>query len=392
MKRASDVLLRGLLVGQSRPSDIILREGRVQAVRRAGQSACDFGGNDAIIAPPLLDIQVNGAAGYDLQGKRLTVEIVRAVTAYLAKHGVARWIPTLITGPLDEMEHGCRVLSEAMAQPDLRRAVAGIHLEGPFISPEDGPRGAHPLAHVRPPRMADFNTLYKAAQGALSYITLAPESPGALRCIQGISARGIVVSLGHHQASEKQIGRAIDAGARLCTHLGNGSSPQMHRQRNPLWPQLADDRVHASFIADLHHITAPALRVFTRAKRPSNTILVSDCVSLTGCKPGRHKFAGAKVDLKANGKICLSGTDLLAGSGVHLIQGIVNAVRIGALTLEEAFASATRIPARLLGLPAPPPFARIGSKANFLVFDIEKTTPDLWQPALHAVFIDGIRH
>ncbi len=368
------VVVRGRILGAPQVSEIHVERGRIVRVVTLRGKRLDAGSENTFIGPSLFDIQVNGAGGVDLQGGGLCVEQVHAVAHTMAAHGVSRWIPTLVTGSLEEMEHGCRVLSEARQDRRLRRILPGIHLEGPFISPLDGPRGAHPQQHVRPPSVREFNRLLKAAQGAVAYITLAPEQPGALRLIRAAIGQGVLVSLGHHSANAAEIAAAVDAGAKLSTHLGNGSAPTLHRQYNHLWPQLAEDRLHASFIADLHHVPAPALKTFIRAKQPGRTILISDAVHLTGLPPGKYAFAGSSVELLPNGKICLSGTDLLAGSGRHLLQGVVNAWRSGGMTLEEAFASATRVPAGLFGLPCRPWKIEAGATADFIVFNINPAT------------------
>jgi N-acetylglucosamine-6-phosphate deacetylase len=384
------LLLRGIIPGDNYVSDLRIEGGVVMRLSRAGKDPADFGGEQAILGPALFDMQVNGAGGHDLQGADLSVETVRAVTDYLAAWGVARWVPTLVTGPIDEMEHGCRVLAEALRDRRLAKAIPGIHLEGPWISPEDGPRGAHPRAHVRPPNRHEFRRLYRAAEGKISYVTLAPEWPGAPAFIRMLVNGGITVALGHHQADARQIMAAADEGARLCTHLGNGAAAQMHRHHNPLWPQLAEERLYASLIADLHHLPEPVLKSFVRAKGPDRVILVSDCVNLAGLRPGKYRFAGAEVEMKRNGKICLSGTDLLAGSSLMLLQGVVNAWRHTDLSLAQAFAAATVNPAALLGLRGFSTRPQVGRQANLIVF-MPDVVGQLAQKNIEAVFIDGER-
>lgn len=349
--------------------DIDVREGRIARVAPAGRGAVDVGGAEFLLGPTLCDIQVNGAAGIDLQADALRVDDVVALNRRLRAWGVACWIPTLITGPLDAMAHGCRTLRAAMAHPEIGGAIPGIHLEGPWISPEDGPRGAHPRAHVLPPRLRDFDRLWRAADGAIRYVTLAPELPGMPTFIRQLTARGVVVALGHHEANAAQVSAAADAGARLCTHLGNGLRPLIHRHHNPLWPQLADDRLAAALIADLHHLPPEVLRAFIRVKGARNTILVSDAVALTGCRPGPYTLFGAPVRLRPDGRICLEGTELLAGSGQMLLEGVVNAARHGGLSLPQAFAAASRNPARLLGIRRRFPAPRVGARADFVLAD-----------------------
>ncbi len=350
MTTTETVLIRGRLPDTAQALDVRVRNGMITTVRRAGRATPDIGDANTIIAPPLFDIQVNGAFGINLQADDLTVDDVYALNDALLQQGVVRWLPTLVTDSVDAMEHKCRTVALALEDPDLARHIPGLHLEGPHIAPEDGPRGAHPAEHVLPPRMSVFNRLQRAAGGAVCCVTLAPELPGAPRYIRALTRRGVTVGLGHHGADARQIAAAVRAGARLCTHLGNGMAPHIHRHHNPLWPQLADDRLHASFIADLEHIPPDALRVFARSKGPARTILTSDSVSLAGMKPGRYELFGAAVDMKRSGRVCLAGTELLAGSSLMLLQGVWNMYRHTDFTLGQCFAAASAVPAVLFGL------------------------------------------
>ncbi|MCL4691688.1 MAG: amidohydrolase family protein [Candidatus Hydrogenedentes bacterium] len=364
------IVVRGKLLGGSKLSDVVVRNGKVEAVRPAGRGAADIGGPKAFIGPTLFDIQVNGFGGINLQGDKVVPEDFSKIGAMLAKWGVSHWIPTLITGAQRDMEHGCRIFVEALQDKEVARAVPGIHLEGPYISPVDGPRGAHAKRHVRKPSIREFDRLMKAADGKISYTTVAPELPGAIEYIKAVTTRGVVVSLGHHNGSTEEIARAVDAGATLCTHVGNGIAAQINRHFNPIWPQLADDRLTCSFIADLEHLPENVLKVFMRAKGPERTILTSDVVHIAGLKPGHYDLGGMPVELKPSGRICLSGTELLAGSTLVLLQGIVNVAEHTDLTLEEAFASASRVPAKALGLKHKFDLPRRGRKADFVVFEL----------------------
>lgn len=381
---AKNYVVRGRLPQGGAPVDVVVFDGRVQSVAPAGVGPVDFGSAESWLTPTLFDIQVNGAGGVTLQGEQVTVDDVVALTRYLAQRGVSCWVPTLITGPLDAMEHGCRVLAEAMQHPEVAGAVPGIHLEGPWISPDDGPRGAHPAAHVRPPAAADFDRLNRAAGGGLLYVTLSPSWPGAPEFIQMLSWNAITISLGHHDATAEEIHAAALAGARLCTHLGNGLKPTINRHFNPLWPQLADDRLAAALIADMHHVPPDFLQTVVRVKGPRNTLLVSDAVEITGCAPGPYTLFGADVDLREDRRICLRGTELLAGSGSMLLEGVFNLAAHTELSLAQAFACASQVPARLLGVRrgyAPP---RVRRLADFLVVDVTDGTP-----RVQAAFIDG---
>jgi N-acetylglucosamine-6-phosphate deacetylase len=382
-----EIRICGIIVGQDKPSDLVVRDGKIVSVVPARSGRADLGSKTSVIGPTLFDVQVNGVSGIDLQSRALVPEDVRRITDALAAWGVSHWIPTVITGPPATMEHACRTIVEAMQDKAVARAVPGIHLEGPYISPLDGPRGAHPGEYVRNPDLLEFDRLYKAADGRIVYVTLAPEAEGAIKFTKALVARGVVAALGHHAGDAEQITRAVDAGARLSTHLGNGLASTIRRHHNPLWPQLAEDRLTAALIADLEHLPAPVLRTFVRAKGASNVILASDCVHIAGLRPGKYTLGGLPVELLPTGRICLSGTDLLAGSSLMLLQGVVNAARVTDLTLEQAYQCATVIPARLFGLKHRFDPPRVGAKANLILFDVSKAG----KAAVQAVFINGER-
>ncbi len=379
-------VLRGRLNGAGPPMDVHVRAGRVEAVLPASKERSDGGGEKAIISPPLFDMQVNGVAGYDLQDPRLAPEQVAEITERLAAMGVAQWIPTLVTAAPEHMEACCANLARIFADKWVGGAAPGIHLEGPHISPEDGPRGAHPRAHVCAPDTKLLKRLVKAANGHIAYVTIAPELPGALAYIHAAREQGIQVALGHHNATAEQIDAAANAGATICTHLGNGAATLLPRHHNPLWPQLADDRLSASIIADGHHLPDPVLKTFVRAKKLERTVIVSDCVPLLGLAPGAYDLFGAGVDLLPDGKVTLRGTSLLAGSAVQLLAGVLHASRVTDLTLEQAYTCATLNPTRLLGVRRRYSLPQARQKADFICYTPQ---PSNVMPRMDAAYVDG---
>ncbi|MBI1317905.1 MAG: amidohydrolase family protein [Candidatus Hydrogenedens sp.] len=379
-------ILRGRWLGRGPVLDLEVRAGRVVSTGAAKRRHHDAGSERHNFGPTLLDIQVNGAIGVDLQDPTLEAGGLHTITRHLAQWGVSRWVPTLVTDSLDAMESAARVIVEALSDAELAAAIPGIHLEGPFISPMDGPRGAHPLAHVLQPDVKAFRRLDKACGGKLLYMTLAPEGKGAVTLIRAICGSGARVSLGHHHAEAAAIRAAADAGATLCTHLGNGVLPQLQRHFNPLWPQLADERLTASVIADGHHLPEDVLRTIVRAKGAQRIIAVSDAVHLSGLKPGPYEIFGGKVELLKTGKIVIPGTPLLAGSASMLTPCVAHLAKRGGMTWAEAFASASKNPARALGLPPRDTRPVSGKAADFLLLDPESKT---MQP--EAVYIRGQR-
>ncbi|MCL4371293.1 MAG: amidohydrolase family protein [Chloroflexi bacterium] len=320
------------------------------------------------LVPALVDIQVNGFAGRDFNVPEVTVEHVRDVTRALWKAGVAYYCPTITTGSPEWMIHSLRTVAAACQRdPATRRAVLGIHLEGPYISPEDGPRGAHPVSAVRPPDYREFQAMQEAAGGRIRIVTLAPELPGAIPFIERLTAEGVVIGLGHLSADGEQVSAAVAAGARLSTHLGNGSHAQLPRHPNYLWDQLACDELWASIIPDGHHLPPAVVKTILRAKGVDRIILVSDAMFAAGTPPGEYLFMDQRVVLTPAGRVQLAGTPYLAGSALHLVEGLGNVVAFAGVSLEDAVRMATHNPRRLLGIPTEEHDLSPGSPADLLL-------------------------
>ena len=234
----------------------------------------------------------------------------------------------------------------------MARRIPGIHLEGPYITCEDGARGAHPRQHCRPPDWKEFQQLQEAAGGRIRILTLAPELQGALEFIDRAVRSGVVVALGHTAASPDQIRAAADAGARLSTHLGNGSHPMLHRLRNYLWAQLAEERLSASLIVNGHHLPPEVVKVFVRSKGPERCILVSDISGQAGQAPGRYSSPFCEVEILSSGRLVMAGqTELLAGASLALDACLPNVMRFAGVDLATAIRMAVHNPAALVGVP-----------------------------------------
>ena len=300
-----------------------------------------------------VDLQVNGYAGHDLNGPTLDVATVRSLCQALLKAGVTTFLPTLITAPEARLVAALRTIREACARhPEVAAMVAGIHVEGPHIAQEDGPRGAHPAADVRAPDVAEFDRWQHAAGGLVKLVTLSPHWPEAPAYVRHLAKAGVSVSLGHTSADAAQIAAAVEAGATLSTHLGNGSHALLNRRHNHLWPQLADDRLTAMFIADGHHLTPAQLKVMLRAKGLGRSLVVSDTVALGGLPAGKYETPiGGKVELRADGFLAIDdGTgNYLAGAASPMVAAIPVLVNQIGLTLGEAVALMTQAPGRILG-------------------------------------------
>jgi N-acetylglucosamine-6-phosphate deacetylase len=315
--------------------------------------AADAAPTDVWVGPAWIDIQVNGFAGIDVNDPATEPAAFAALTRALRAGGVTRYLPTVITGAPATMAACLRNAARAgLEHPGVARAIAGLHLEGPFIAPRDGPRGAHPAEHVRPADPMLFDDLQAAAEGRIALVTLAPEVPGALALTASLTAAGIVVAIGHSDAEPALVAEAVAAGARLSTHLGNGTAALLPRHDNVIWSQLAEPRLLASVIFDGHHLPASLMRVFYAVKGPDALILISDAVALAGRPPGvYHQAVGGEVELHPNGRLTLRGTPYLAGSVSTVADGVANALRHAGASPAAAWAMASATPARLLRLP-----------------------------------------
>jgi N-acetylglucosamine-6-phosphate deacetylase len=299
------------------------------------------------VAPGWIDLQVNGFAGVDYNSASSTHEEIALSIRAMFACGVTRFFPTVITGSAENMSAALRNLANAKESIPGGAAMEAFHLEGPYISPEDGPRGAHPARWVRPPDLDEFKRFQEAAQGNIRLVTLSPEWPQASRFIEALIQRGVVASLGHTRASTAQISDAVNAGATLSTHLGNGADAVLPRHPNYLWEQLAEDRLAASFIVDGFHLPPSFLNVALRAKGLERSLLVTDAVMPTGCSPGPYRLGEVDVELRPDGSVRLAGGARLAGSALMMHRAITNVMKTAGLSLRDALSLATRNPARV---------------------------------------------
>ncbi len=306
---------------------------------------------DLYLSAGFVDLQVNGYAGFDLNAEQISTGTVAGLVDAMLSQGVTCFAPTLITAPEDRICRNLKTIAEARK---LDRKVAAcvpyVHVEGPHISPLDGYRGVHPADAVRSPSVAEFDRWQHAAGGIVGMVTLSPHFSESAEYIAALVKRGVHVALGHTHASREQIRHAIEAGARLSTHLGNGIAQQIPRHRNPIWSQLADDRLTATFIADGHHLPPEVLKVMLRAKGVGRSILVSDSVALAGMPAGTYNTAvGGRVELRPDGRLCVAGSEFLAGSTASLAQCLGHVVRTTEIPLKDAIAMVTENPGRFAG-------------------------------------------
>ncbi|MGH3332655.1 MAG: N-acetylglucosamine-6-phosphate deacetylase [Nocardioidaceae bacterium] len=326
-----------LVDGAFLPGDVEVDEDRVT---RVGLPPSPGG---RIAAPGYVDLQVNGFAGVDVMAA--DEEGIDQVSRALAAHGVTAWVPTLITAPTAETDRALevlgRVLASGRARPEAGALPLGVHLEGPFLSPRR--LGTHPAEHRRDPEAALMDRWRRSAP--VVAVTLAPELPGALPMVAELSAAGVLVSLGHSDASAEQAHAAFDAGARTVTHLFNAMSPLHHRAPGLPGAALARTDVVVQLVVDGHHLEGDVVRTAWAAAR-GRVVLVTDATAAAGREDGAYSLAGVPVQVR--GGAVRNDAGALAGSALTLDAGVRNAVALGVDPL-EAILAATEAPARLLG-------------------------------------------
>ena len=331
-------------------------------------------GNNKYLAPGFVDLQVNGFAGVDYNsGLTPLSEIARSIQV-LFTCGVSRFYPTVITGGRDEMVAALRNLASAKQKLPEGIAIEGFHVEGPHISAEDGPRGAHPIQCVRKPDIDEYKRWQEATGGLVKLVTLAPEWPEAPSYIETLVKDGVVIAIGHTGANRQQIQDAVSAGATLSTHLGNGAHAILPRHPNYIWEQLAEDRLAADFIVDGIHLPDSFLKVALRAKGLERSLLVTDASSPAGAAPGRYKLGEQEVDLTEDNRVVLAGQTRLAGSALRMDTGVSNLMRIGGLTLSQAITMATTNPAKVGKVKDRENGLAQGDRADIIEFDFDEDT------------------
>jgi N-acetylglucosamine-6-phosphate deacetylase len=321
------------------------------------------------VAPGLIDLQINGFMGVDFSDQNLTIEEIRKATKALWKEGVTTFLPTVITNDHNSLKKSFTILAGARSDEEIGMSIPGFHLEGPYISPVQGFRGAHLEKYIRPPSWDEFAELQQAAHNGIRLITVAPEVNGAISFIRKCSETGVVVSLGHHNGSSAIIKQAVDAGASLSTHLGNGCANMIDRHNNPLWPQLADDRITATIIADGFHLKKEEVQCFYKIKGIERTILVSDALDLAGLPPGEYT-RGERLVVLTPEVVKFPAENVLAGAASPISKGVENIMKFTQCSLGEAIQMASSNPARSLGLYDIGEIKQ-GKRADLILFTFE---------------------
>jgi len=340
-----------------------------------------------IVAPGFVDLQINGFGGIEFNDRQSTVEKVRQVALSQDPFGVTAFLATCTTDGHDVLKHGLATIAKAIRElPEVAARIPGIHLEGPFICPHDGPRGAHPKQHVRPPDWQAFQKLQEAAEGKIKLTTVSAEYEGSPEFIRRAADSGVLVAIGHTNSTSDQITAAVDAGARMSTHLGNGAHPTIRRHPNYIWDQLAEDRLTASLIVDGHHLPPAVVKSMVRAKTPQRIVLVSDITSMGGMPPGRYETGLGALEVLPSGKLVPAGQpDILAGASLPIHVCVANVMRYAEVDLRTAVEMASLWPAKLIGLDHPG--LNVGAPANLVVFELPKTATEPLQ--IRATYQQG---
>lgn len=339
-------VIQGILYSDDRFVSISVENGKISDIARLGNPNVT---PKVFIAPGLIDVQINGYMGIDFSGPDLTVEGVKLATKALWKAGVTSYFPTIITSDIERIKKNFAILAEARKDPEIGASIPGFHLEGPYISPLAGFRGAHLEKYIKAPDWNEFQEIQKAAKNGIILITLAPELEGAIPFIKKCVASGVTVSLGHHNGSASDVLQAVNAGAKMATHLGNGCANEINRHNNPLWPQLSNDAITASIIADGFHLNREQVRTFYKAKGVENTILVSDALDLAGLPPGEYT-RGERTLVLTPDVVKLPKENVLAGAASPISKCVGVVMEYTECGLRNAIDMASKNPAKLFSL------------------------------------------
>jgi N-acetylglucosamine-6-phosphate deacetylase len=303
---------------------------------------------DALFGPGFVDLQCNGFGGVDFNHPDDTGEVCASAIRAMWEAGVAHVFPTLITASREWLRENIEQLNEALSSdPDVRRSVPGYHLEGPFISPVDGARGAHPAEDVSPISTKLWRDLQRFTEGKIRIVTLAPELRGACAFIAQLRKENVLPALGHTLAIHAQIAAAYDAGALMSTHLGNGCPQTMHRHINPIFAQLGEPRLAASLIADGAHLPPEVLRALSAALG-ARAVLVTDAMSAAGAPPGKYSIGKLVIEVGSDGIVRQPGSPNLAGSSLTMNSAVANYTRLAGVPLADAWDCASLRPWALL--------------------------------------------
>ena len=297
----------------------------------------------------LVDLQVNGFAGVDFNTPGITAQTLQKALDAMLASGVTTCLPTLITASEEHLKSCFSDLENSRQSCQLAKMmIAGYHLEGPFISPHPGFSGCHPVEAIGDVDQDMFWRLQETAGGRICLITLAPEVNGAIPFIEHLVSQGIIVAIGHTAAGPEKIREAVEAGAMLSTHLGNGTRAELSKNNNPIIAQLSEDKLSASFIADGYHLSPDVLKVYLRAKESKRTILITDATAGAAAEPGIYQLGDLELFLESEPVVYNKKTSRPTGSAVTMDQCVRNVMQWYKVPLDEVVTWAGFNPMQLL--------------------------------------------
>jgi N-acetylglucosamine-6-phosphate deacetylase len=362
-----------------RPARLCWQNGLLTAVEPSSHEPH----RDLWVAPPLVDLQINGYAGIDFQRDELPLEALVHATHELRWAGCTRFLLTLITDEWPRLLERLRHLRKLRAaSAELKHAIAGWHVEGPFLCAEPGFAGAHDPALFCDPTPAHLRELHEAAGDDPVLLTLAPERLESIAIISFAVSLGIKVSLGHTNAPHKRLLQAVHAGATAFTHLANGCPRLLDRHDNILWRVFETPGLTVSLIPDAIHVSPPLFRLIHRTLPAGAIYYTTDAMAAAGAPPGRHTLGKIEVTVGEDQVVRQPGSALFAGSALQPLHGVFRAAEMLEEPWQEAWVRFSDVPARLMGLPHG---LQAGQPADLCLLRI---TPENWLQSLQ-VFVRG---
>ena len=365
-------IIRGKIPGTESPVDIAVEHGKIIQISPYQKgSSCDLGGADLCLCSGFFDPQVNGFAGVDFNSPFLSPEGLHRAALSLASTGVTRFLPTLITSSHERMVRQLRIIGDALRNdPLLRQMCPGIHLEGPYISPEDGPRGVHLREFIRLPQWEEVEVFQEACEGRIKCVTLAPELKGAIPFIKKATAHGMVIGIGHTDASEEVLEEAVQAGARLSCHLGNATPRPSSHDQNSIRKQLSMDQLMVSIIVDGIHLPPDTVNNYVQAKGVDRIVLTTDSMAGSGAPPGRYTLGHLEVEAGPDRAARLVDNSRLAGSTLTMDHAVTNVIRFAGIDLALAIHMAAKNAQRVF--PEVKGDIVSGGSADLVLFEYQK--------------------
>jgi N-acetylglucosamine-6-phosphate deacetylase len=366
--------LRGFSPFTGKPLQLITSGSRI-----AGSKIPDTLPQDAgYLCPGFIDLQVNGCLGADYSAENFEADQVEVIVRKLASAGTTRHLPTMISSSQERILRNLEIIRRVRDNDELlEAAIPGVHIEGPYISELDGFRGVHDSRYIRNPEISEYREWQDASGHLVSLVTLAPERRGAIEFIEEVVSDGVVVALGHTAASGEIIRRAVSAGARLSTHLGNGCPSEIPRLNNFLWPQLAADELYASLIVDGYHLPPEVVETFSRAKKRNRLVLVSDAAPASGYPKGRYYWGQIEIEVFEDGHLGIPGGKILAGAAFFLDWNLAHYMKYRECGLGDALPLCTVNPARLMGLEHSAADPGVGDAAHLVLVGRDDPWPRL---------------